>query len=212
MPPTRRSGALVLSRHSARRGYPWNIAASNLNAWCKVPGSPFSAGLFLMPNHPDRERVSVTFGPFELPEPIDTFTFLLSSPARGEHGNEISVSVEVLDVSRAPIGEAHACLRYRERKRATLTVGPRGDGPVYIRAGVAFAQFLDSSKYGLANFWYTLAYERSKLADLFNAAGSDKGTEPYVGRGVPHCYALDYERLFQPFREDSFNLLEIGLE
>ena len=50
------------------------------------------------------------------------------------------------------------------------------------------------------------------MVALCNAAGTDKGTEAYSGKGFPHCYAISYHQLFSPLREEKFSLLEIGLD
>lgn len=48
----------------------------------------------------------------------------------------------------------------------------------------------------------------STLDEILNRFNSDKGSA-YVPDG--HAYSFVYERLFEPFRNDSFTLVEIGL-
>jgi hypothetical protein len=84
---------------------------------------------------------------------------------------------------------------------------------VKLGLDVTYEDFAAGSHPGAVALRYLMAYRNNPLVDLFNALGSDKGTQVSWGEGgVPHCYALDYFELFSPFREEAFNLLEIGLD
>ncbi len=200
----------ALSRHTGGTRYRWNVRACNLNAWCRVPGSPFAAGLILVPNPPNFEPVSVTYGPVELPGSVDTVTIFFLSKGQPEHGHTLQVETEILDRAQDPLAKASICLVAGEQSVTSLTFSP-GSGS-RLRYALWFARFTGGEVYGGMEVPYVLAYQRNPLVDLFNAAGSDKGTEVRVGAGVPHGYALDYFSLFTPFRGESFKLLEIGLE
>ena len=203
----------VLSRDASAPPYPWNATIANANPWCRIPGSPFSDGLVLVPNHPDREAVCVTYGPFDLLDSVDTFSFLFSSEAMAAHVNAIRITASALDDSGATLGETTTSLAYEQRGSATLVLdGPSSGSCVRLRFRVEFDQFEEGGAWGSVKVLYVLAYRRNLLVELFNKTRSDKGTTGYWGRGVPHCYALEYHRLFEPFRADRFALLEIGLD
>jgi len=192
--------------------YRWNVKAYNLNAWCRVPGSPFDAGLSLVPNPPDFEAVSVTYGPVELPDLVDTFTIFFISPGRPGHTHTLRVDTQILDGADNRLAEESTCLAAGQQQVSSLTFPHSAGSGIQLKHTVSFAHFTGGNVYGGVRVPYVVAYEGNPLVDLFNAAGSDKGTEVRVGVGVPHCYALDYHRLLTPFRGDSFNVLEIGLE
>jgi hypothetical protein len=202
----------ALSRHTAGTRYRWNIRACNLNAWCRVPGSPFAAGLILVPNPPNLEPVSVTYGPVELPGSVDTVTIFFDSKGQSEHEHTLKIQTEILDGALDPLAKASVCLAAGEQAVASVTFAPPPGGASQLRYTLFFAHFNGGAAYGGVEVPYVLAYERNPLVDLFNTAGSDKGTEVRVGAGVPHGYALDYFSLLSPFRGESFKLLEIGLE
>jgi hypothetical protein len=192
--------------------YRWTLRASNLNAWCRVPGSAFAAGLTLVPNPPDALPCSVTYGPVELPEYVDTVTIFFVSKGQPEHRHTLRVDTVILSAEDEPLTETSICLASGEQAVSTLTFARLRDSGIQLRHTMSFARFTGGDVYGAVEVPYVLAYERNPLVDLFNAAGSDKGTEVRVGGGVPHGYALDYFSLLTPFRQDSFKLLEIGLE
>lgn len=201
----------VFSRHTGNLAYQCDIRGHNLNSWCRVPGSPFVDGLHLLPNHPSADPVSVAFGPIRLPAGPDTLTCLFSCSERPTHDNVIGVHARVLDDRRAAISDAHARLQAGGESAVTLTLDPPG-GPVILLISVLFEEFTGGRDFGSVRLRYALAYRRNELVDRFNATGSDKGTEVGWGAGVPHCYALTYEALFAGFRQEPFNLLEIGLD
>ena len=206
-----RSTSPVLSRHSAAPHYPWRVQAENANAWSRLPASPFADGLILMPNHPDRKTVSVIYGPLALPKSVDSFAFLTATTAAAKHGHVIGIGAALMDDRGATVAE-EACLSYGERAAKTLALGPLDRGSVRLRFQAWFDHFEPGDDYGVVRVLYVLAYEGNVLVDLLNAAGSDKGTTHYWGRGVPHCYAVEYHRLFEDFRHDHFAWLEIGLD
>jgi hypothetical protein len=103
-------------------------------------------------------------------------------------------------------------LQHGDETCSTLSIDASPGAAIHLSFSVSFEDLVDPSHYGSVEIRYLLGYQRNLLADAFNTAGSDKGTEIRYGEGVPHCYALDYYRLFSPFREEVFNLLEIGLQ
>ena len=206
------TGPRALSRHTGANDSRFDVVAQNLNAWCRVPGSPFADGLLLVPNHPAAGQVSVRFGPLELTPRADTIDCLFASLPRPEHENRLGVALQVSDSTSTPLAQSRVTLGSGERGAATLRFDPAQDGRVHLRVDVAFEHFAGGPAYGNVTMRYMVAYERNPLVDLFNATGSDKGTQVYWGEGVPHCYALTYHALLAPLRDQSFNLLEIGLD
>lgn len=202
----------VVSRHSDGEKYRCDVRGYNLNAWCKLPGSPFADGLVLLPNPPKMEHPAVSFGPLELPAGVDTMTVFCSCSDEPEHENTLALDLEVRDSSQRELGRTTLALASGEALGATVSFDRPNDRGIHARFVISFAEFANDSHYGSVKVDYLLAYKRSRLIDLCNAAGSDKGTEARCGRGFPHCYAIDYAELFRPFRKDSFNLLEIGLD
>jgi len=202
----------VLSRHASGQRYRWTVEAQHANAWCRIPGSPFARGFVLFPNPPDLPAVTVRFGPFELPVGVDTFTVLAVSDPPVEHRNTLGLEVALVDGSSSTLARSVSRLGYGEGARVSLSIdAPPTDG-VRLSFGVSFEEFADPFHYGSVEIRYVLGYGRNPLCDFFNAAGSDKGTDIHSGDGFPHCYALDYYGLFAPFREETFKLLEIGLQ
>ena len=201
----------ALSRHAGAQNFRWDIDGHNVNSWCQIPGNPFMGQFVLMPNGIKQDPVSVVFGPVNFPEGLDTLTFFPTSQGRVHH-NTIALRVEVLDGSHTCLGQKTVLVRHGDESVASVRFRPPPSGRVALRFTAAFEAFEDPSNYGNVRLPYMVAYTNNKLVDLFNAAGSDKGTEVFFGGGVPHCYALDYHRIFQPLRDDTFNMLEIGLE
>jgi hypothetical protein len=207
------SRPVALSRHSYGNTLHFDIQANNLNAWSRVPGNPFADGLILQPNHPGGEPLSVTFGPFDLPQRIDTFTCLLACAGGSGHGHVVRATLEVLDSSQTVLGAATARLRTGDEVAATARYNGQNMRGGSLRFRTIFERFIEGAPSPRVLFPYLLGYERNSLVEAFNAAGSDKGTERHSPLGgVPHGYALDYHGLFTPLREDKFALLEIGLQ
>lgn len=209
---TARSWPRVFSLHTDATAHRCNVQAFNLNSWCRVPGTPFAPGLVLLPNPPGTDRVSVIFGPIALSGELDTITCLLVSPDQPAHDNRLGVDIEVLDSAHGALARSRTRLGSGSRDSPTLTF-PHGERDrVHLRIGVSFSHFAGGPAFGSVRLHYAVAYQVNPLVDLFNAAGSDKGTQAYWGEGFPHCYALDYHAVLAPFRDDAFNMLEIGLD
>lgn len=201
----------ALSRHTRGRNIRWDVQGHNLNAWCQFPGNPFMGQFVLMPNGPDNDPVSVVYGPAHFPPEIDTLTVFPSCQGR-THRNAIELCVEVLDGSHTCIAQGRTVIHHGEDPFATVHFQSPPSGRVALRFTARFDRFDDPSQYGNVRIPYVVAYAANPLVDLFNRSGSDKGTEIFFGGGVPHCYALDYHRIFEPLRGETFNMLEIGLE
>jgi hypothetical protein len=201
----------AVSRHSNAAHQRFDVRASNLNAWCRLPGNPFSPGLALMPNGPAAAPVSASFGPLSLPEHVDTVTCLLSSRAARRHANRIRTIIQIVSGAEV-LGEAEADLGWQDAGAISVGLSSPLSGTAELKLSVTLEADPSDNVFPSLILSYTLAYAGNPLVSLFNASGSDKGTEHGFGGGVPHCYALEYFRLFSPFREDSFSLLEIGLQ
>jgi len=144
---------------------------------------------------------------------MDTMTFFLLSSGAHEHSHKHDVELSVVDRSERALAVSHVKLAQGETACETLSFGAAGSDGVSIRMAVAFEEFAGGHHYGNVRLSYLLAYPGNELVDLFNAAGSDKGTQRGVGPGaVPHCYAVHYFELFRELRERPFRLLEIGLQ
>jgi hypothetical protein len=202
----------TLSRESSGVRYRWTVRAKHLNAWCRIPGNPFISPLVLMANPPGFGDVRVEFGPVTLPDGFDTFTVFLRSAGRPPHAHLLRTTVEVLDGSGEGLAGSTHDLASGKAATTSLRFAAPADGGVSLALSLAFDQFAGGDVYGSVRLAYLLAYEHNELIEICNAGGSDKGTETSFGRGVPHCYAVDYHRLFAPFRGDEFRMLEIGLE
>ncbi len=163
-----------------------------------------------MPNHPDRENVSVTYGPISVPAAVDTFAFLFSSAAASEHGHVISIRTTLVDDVGATVADVKL-LAHDQRTATTLALGRLNRASVRLCFDVWFDRFEAGDDYGSIHVLYVLGYEGNILIDLLNEVGSDKGTTRYWGRGVPHCYGVEYHRLFNDVRHEQFAVLEIGL-
>ena len=206
-------GPTVLSRHSGAGWWHCDHRAWNLNAWCVVAGNPFQGPVRLMPNSPDFEVATVEYGPMVFPDGTDTLTVFLASTDGHEHEQVLSARLALLDPDGRTLSAADASLTYGENARRTLSLGEAAGSGVFLRMAVAFEAFAGGRHFGNVSISYLLAHQGSDLVDLFNAAGSDKGTEVGVGSGaVPHCYAVEYHRLFDHLRDRRFRLLEIGLQ
>lgn len=167
----------------------------------------------LMPNDPDADVVSVEFGPMRFRDKTDTLTFFLVSSDAHEHHHVHAVELAILDRSGRELAVALTSLRQGETARQALTFGEAGPFGITIRMSIAFEEFTGGGDYGNVSLSYLLGYRGNQLVDLFNGAGSDKGTEVGVGRGAaPHCYAVQYHELFRELREQQFRMLEIGLQ
>lgn len=190
-----------------------NVEGGHLNARCRIPGSPFSPGLVLASNAPGYEPVTVRFGPLQLPvgEDIDTFSFIYGSDGLGKHTGKLNAEIQVLTGSGWCLAQSRGLLACGEEQASTLSFDARGASRVYLSFAVSLLHDDDPADRAHVDFRSVLGYHMNPLVELLNSAGSDKGTDHYAGNGVPHAYALDYYRLFNPFRQEEFNLLEIGL-
>jgi hypothetical protein len=208
----RSTRSTIVSRETLGEKPRWNIEASNLNRWCKLPGSPFSEGFFLRPNRAQGEQVSVTFGTLALPDDVDTFTFIFVGQKRPQRCNNIDVEVSILGSSEECL--ARSCVRlYHGAKRAlTLRFRRQDQEEVRFRFCVSYDDFLDTCVHCGVTVASIVGCKPNPLVDLFNRMGSDKGTEISHGDGTPHSYALEYYPLLREFVEDEFNFVEIGLD
>lgn len=201
----------ALSRHTDTGLRRFTLEAEHLNARCLLPGSPFAEGLTLVPNHPGDKPPAVTFGPIE-GEGIDAVTGLFVSPAPPERSSRLRVRVQVLDSQGERLADSELILASGESGPLTLQFEPVHDGGYRLRVEVSFEYFDGGPQQGGVEMRYLAAYSDNELMRLCNAARSDKGSETYWGGGFPHFYALTYEALFSSFRDQRFNLLEIGLD
>ena len=190
----------------------WAVRADNLNPWCRLSGDPFAGGLVLMPNAPGAAPPSVVYEPVEPRRDLDTFSFFLTGRGASSHPNVIAAEVQLLAGSGAVLAEDTVQVSCGEQRVTTLDLDPSSGIDPMFRLAARFEDFVDDRVYGSLHLWYALGYRRNALVDLFNRAGSDKGTEHRSGEGVPHCYALHYDALFRGFRSESFAMLEIGLD
>ena len=203
--------ARALSRHTGAHAHRFEVHGAHLNAWCRVPGSPFADGLLLLPNPPDHGWPAVTFGPIQ-EERVDAITCLFVSPPRPEHANRLAVRVRVQTAGGETLAESEIVLGNGDRAPVTLRFGGQSSDGLRLALEVGFDHFAGGPVYGSVKMRYFAAYADNELMRLFNSAGSDKGSEVYWGEGVPHMYALTYEPLLSALRERHFNLLEIGLD
>ena len=166
-----------------------------------------------MPNGPDQDPVSVEVGPMHFRRDIDTLTFFMTSSDARQHDHVHSVELAVLDRDRHELAASRSQLRQGESARAALEFGESGPFGITFRISVAFEEFAGGGVFGNVSLSYLLAHRSNELVDLFNAVGSDKGTEVGIGRGAaPHCYAVQYHQLFSELRRQQFRMLEIGLQ
>jgi hypothetical protein len=213
LPELRSADPAVLSRHTGARHRRCDVRAWNLNSWCTIAGNPFVGPVVLMPNPPGSEAVAAQFGPINLREGTDTMTFFLVSSDAHPHSHRLEVELSVTDRSQRTLASERTELGCGESACVTVTFGAAGPHGLSLRMAVSFAEFAGGDHYGNVRLNYLLAYEGNELIDLFNTAGSDKGTQRGIGQtGVPHCYAVDYFDLFKGFRQDTFRMLEIGLQ
>jgi hypothetical protein len=200
----------VISRDTTATRLRMDIDARHTNAWCRIAGNLFAGELVLLPNHPGNEAVVVAYGPLDLPD-VSRLTLLFGAGARPRHTNTLAINVAVVDAGGAGLAAASLNLRQSERGAVTLAYEPPPAG-IRVSLAISFADFRDAAAYGTVRLRYALAYATNPFVALCNAAGTDKGTESVTGDGVPHCYALEYFRLFEASREEAFSLLEIGLD
>lgn len=203
---------MVLSRHSLADHLRFDLRAQNLNAWCRVPGSPFTGALVLQPNPTTLPPVEVAFAPVRLPDGFDTFTFFVQDSGRPPHEHTLTLEIRALSADGDVLAASETHLTSGSETIVTLPFASAPGPKVGCSFRVEFEHFAGGTAYGSARLRYMLAYERNPLVEMCNIVGSDKGTEAYVGTGVPHCYAIDYHRLFAHLRDQEFRLLEIGLE
>jgi hypothetical protein len=202
---------LVLSRDAVGVPGPMRVSGENLNAWSRIPGAPLSGDFILVPNEPDGGVLSVTFGPFEVPSQIDTFTFVCASHAEPRSRNMLRLEASVADEAGVELGRAGAAIPSGEERAVTVRF-PGGRPQVCLTVSALFDDLVVPQKHERLYIRYALGYRSNELVELFNQTGTDKGTAVWAGGGVPHCYALEYDRLFRPFRHEAFNMLEIGLD
>ena len=202
---------VVVSRNAFGIAGPLNVNAENLNAWCNIHGAPFAASHILAPNEDDGAVVRVTYGPFDIPAQINAFTFICASQAAPRNRNMLRFEAAVADEGGAELGQAGAAIPCGEERAVTVRF-PGGRQRIRVTLSALFDDLVVPLAHESLLVRYALGYRSSELVELLNQTGSDKGTTVYAGGGVPHCYALEYERLFRGFRQDAFNMLEIGLD
>jgi hypothetical protein len=201
---------VVLSRHAAGLRAPASVQGKNITGRCRIPGSPFSGDVVLVPNRPGDPVATLEYGPFELPLDVDTFTFLCESHSDAPQRNTLRLEACVADEAGTELARATVRLAHGDDTAPTARF-EAGARRISLAFSVSYDELVDPRTHDRAVIRYVLGYKGDLLADIFNRSGSDKGTAVYTGRGVPHCYALEYARLFEDFREETFNLLEIGL-
>ena len=187
------------------------MEARQLNARCRVPGNPFSEGLLLSPSGGDAVSPVVTFWPIEAAH-IDAVSCILLSRPQSDRSIPLTVRVGVLDEKSHLVTQSELTLANGQRGSFTLRLGASPEGAVRLRVEVLSDTSDSGSEYGGIEMYYLAAYRDNELMRLFNAVGSDKGSETYWGDGFPHFYGLTYDALFSSLRGQRFNLLEIGLD
>jgi hypothetical protein len=202
---------VVVSKDALGVPGPLDVKAENLNAWCGIHGTPFAAGHVLTPNEADDAVVRVSYGPFEIPSQINAFTFICLSQAAPRDRNLLRFETAVADEDGVELARAGAAIPSGDERAITVRF-PGGGQRICLTLSALFDDLVVPLKRESVVVRYGLGYRSSELVELLNQTGSDKGTTVYAGGGVPHCYALEYERLFRPFRHDAFNMLEIGLD
>ena len=202
----------ILSRQSLSGAWRSRVEADNLPAWSRLPGSPFVGGFSLMPTPPGAGAAVVRYGPYELKGGIDAFSYVVSSPAQRPHSNVIDIDVGLLDAGARDFQHATLSLGAGDERSLTLPLDRAVSSRVYLTFAVSFRHFANNGAYGGVDVRSVIGFPRNPLVDLFNQAGSDKGTETGFGNGVPHCYAVDYYHLLEHLRAAEFNFLEIGLD
>lgn len=205
------SSGVVVSRHTFGRTLRWNVRGENLNAWCKLPGSMLRAGGILVPNRPPTGPVQVWYEPTETAE-VDRFTFFVRCDGARQHPNILSATVSLLDHRESVRDSAVAHLGYGDEAVLTVRLDPRAGLRATLGIGVGFEELNNPATYGHITVRYALGYRHNALDDLLNEVGSDKGTAIASGGGAPHCYSMAYSPLFEPWRDDKFRMLEIGLQ
>ena len=166
--------------------------------------------LILLPNGPDEPAPSIRYAHLDAAR-IDAISALLVSAAHPEHGNRLGVRLALETPAGEVVAEQRIGLACGERAPLTLRF-PSGPAPLRLAVEADFAHFEAGPAFGSVRMRYLAGYEDNELMRLFNAAGSDKGSEVYWGEGVPHLYALVYAPLFEAMRNEHFDLLEIGLD
>jgi hypothetical protein len=212
--PVPAGSSFAISRHTVGNAGRFAVEARQLNACCRVPGNPFSEGLLLSPN--DRHVVSpvVTFWPIEAAQ-IDAVSCMFLSRPQSDRSIPLTVRVGVLDEKSDLVAQSELTLANGQRGSLTLRLGASREGAVRLRVEVLSdpSDTSDSgSERGAIEMYYLAAYRDNELMRLFNAVGSDKGSETYWSDGFPHFYGLTYDALFSSLRGERFNLLEIGLD
>ena len=202
----------ALSRHSGGTRIRFPVAAVNAGAWCHFPANPMMGQFVLQPNRVGDDAACVLYGPVKLPIDADAVTVFLECTSGRVHGNTLALEVEVVDAAGKTLGTSRRSLRHGEEAVSTTCFSAPRSRRVGFRFTAEFDDYGPDRGHGSARIHYAVLYKRNPLNDLFNAVGSDKGTEVLFGGGVPHCYALDYHRLFEPLRDETFAMLEIGLD
>ena len=204
-------GGTVLSRHSGYGRWRGDVKVRNASSGCTIPGSPYVGGLVLAPHGAGQHSVVVEYGPWSLERPLDSLTFIVDAPDLDVSSAPVEVAVTILDLHGETLGAKSCVLRTPEEQVETVRFPGAERDVVLVRFELASVE-PGAGRPVAARFRYVLAYRSNTLADLFNAAGSDKGTSCYAGKGVPHCYALEYQPLLQPLVGRTFDMLEIGLQ
>ena len=124
----------------------------------------------------------------------------------------LTVRVGVLDEQGDLVAQSELTLANGQRGSLTLRLGAVREGAVRLRVEVLPDPSDSGPEYAGIEMYYLAGYRDNELMRLFNAVGSDKGSETYWGDGFPHFYGLVYDALFSSLRGQRFNLLEIGLD
>jgi hypothetical protein len=188
----------------------FNVRGEHLNPWCTIPGGPFGDRLVLLPNRPEEPPPTIRYAHLD-PSGVDAVTALFASAANPPHDNRLAVRVAVETPAGETLGEHTRHLACGERAPITVRFEPTRD-PLRLAISATFAEFAGGPTYGSVRMRYLAAYADNELMRMCNAAGSDKGSEVYWGEGAPHFYALLYQPLLEPLRDQRFDLLEIGLD
>jgi hypothetical protein len=201
----------VLSLHTDANRLRFAVRADHANRWCVIPGSPFADRLLLLPNAPDVPQPVVRYAPVEAAG-FDAVTALMVSPAKPHHANRLVSRLAIETLAGETLAEQTRELACGERAPVTVRFPAASNSSLCIVLEVSFGHRVTKRVFGSVRMRYLAAYADNELMRLFNATGSDKGSEVYWGQGVPHFYALVYQPLLAHVRDQRFDLLEIGLD
>ena len=181
----------------------------NLNKWSQSKVDLFECPFFLHPNESLRNRLRVSLSLEFLPEEIDSISCIFK--AASKKCPPVFLAIGVFDDNGIGQSRGEHLILDTENHNLVLTFD-RDPTSLTLFLEVYLDEAVDSAMYSRIDILSLLAYKGNDLLSLCDKFESDRGTTVMKESSCPRAYSVIYDDLLSVFRDQEFNMLEIGFD